>query len=116
MYAKSQLATLLSLLIDLNNSASSEGCDGDLTVIDANALAAVMKEAEALAELDQVLILGQHEHKHGDSHYAFLVPQGTMPSTEQFEGILEEPYEPEHDEHLHLVVLGSATVFDPRTP
>lgn len=116
MYAKRQLEKLQSLLNDLNNSAMADGCDAGLTVIDATALAAVMAEAAALANLNQQLVLGQHEHRHGESRYAFLVPAGAELTQAQFESLLTEEFEPEREEFLRIDTLDPVTVLDPQQP
>lgn len=49
------LEALFDRIDNLSNSASCEGCDADLTVVDSTALSEVLKEAERLKSLDQRL-------------------------------------------------------------
>lgn len=94
MYTENQLSTLFALIGSLKESA------------DANpAVEALAAEADRLKAISQVLVLGTHEHKHGESQYLFLVSKEMDFGVAAFEGYLQEDYEPELDEFLQVTTL-----------
>jgi len=100
MFATKQIQDLFDKIADLEGSASNEGCESDLVVVDSAALLAVLGEVFRLKRLNQRLVLGCHAHRHGDSMYSFLVPQGTVFERAELEANLQEKFEPDRDEFL----------------
>ncbi|MBX8556965.1 hypothetical protein K5D56_26785 [Pseudomonas cichorii] len=79
---------------------------------DSEALRNLCGEVDRLKGRDQVLMLGTHEHKHGESHYLFLVPKNRGFGVDEFERHLQEAYEPEHDEFLRTDTMGAPVIID----
>jgi hypothetical protein len=90
VYTKDQVAALFSLLDALKDSSSTEGCPSDLTVVDSVALFQVLKKAGELKELNQKLLVGQYEHRHGVDTHNFLVPDGVDFSKEDYANWLDD--------------------------
>lgn len=113
MFASSQIEFLLSLIDNLKDSASSEGCEADLTVVDSVALYEVLKEANRIKKVNQRLLIGRHEHRHGESTYLFLVPQGIEFGQSDLEAHLQEEFEPSNDEFLSVETMDEPTLIEP---
>ncbi len=112
MFASKQVESLLTKIQHLYDSASNEGCESGLAVVDSNDLLAVVQEARQLRNLNPRLLLGRHEHRHGESLYMFLVPAGTVFDEKSFEQRLIEDYEPEKEEFLRINDMGEPSVIE----
>lgn len=111
MFASNQIEALFEKIGNLNDSASSEGCEADLTVVDTVALYEVLKEVKRLKNLNQRLLLGHHQHRHGDSVYLFLVPQGIEFGEDDLEARLQEDFEPDREEVLSVETMDAPTII-----
>jgi hypothetical protein len=96
MYHKSQLTRLFELIAEIQGSEiDHDAC----TLRDLNA------EADRLKALEQVVVLGSHEHRHGATHYVFLKPVGTEFHGNEFEAKLQEDFEEDKGETLEIIVF-----------
>lgn len=111
MFTSKQIQDLFDKIADLEGSASDESCEKGLTVVDSEALLAVLLEAKQLKRLNQRLVLGCHSHRHGDSMYSFLVPQGTVFERAELEANLQEEFEPDRDEDLTVQDMDEPVVI-----
>lgn len=111
MFASKQIEALFDRIGNLEDSASSEGCEADLTVVDSVALHEVLKEVKRLKTLNQRLLFGRHEHRHGDSVYLFLVPQGIEFDKDDLESCLQEDFEPDMEEFLSVETMDEPTII-----
>ena len=111
----SQLDPLFEAVVDLDRSAFSLAGEGDLMVVDREALEALVREAKALRDLKQTLRLGIHHYDHGESHYLFLLPEGVEMNEADLERNLEEDFEPEHGETLDVERIDTPELFAPMT-
>lgn len=111
----SQLDPLFDAAVDLDQSAFSLDGEDDLMVVDRKALEAVVREAKALRDLNQTLRLGIHHHKHGESHYLFLLAEGVEMNEDDLERNLQEDFEPEHGETLDVERIDAPEPFIPMT-
>lgn len=110
-YIQSQLAPLFEAARDLDQSAFSLAGEDDLVVVDRKALEALAREAKALRDLKQTLRLGIHHHRHGESHYLFLLPDGVEMNEGDLERNLQEDFEPEHGETLDVEHIDAPDLF-----
>lgn len=106
MYIKAQLTPLLDALQGLRRSSSTEGLEQGLTVVDSNALQTLLTEARRLQDMEQRLLLGSHEHRHGTSTYLFLVPKDAPFGEDELGANLQEDFEPEEGETLSVTDMG----------
>ena len=111
MFASKQIEVLFDKIGSLENSACREGCETDLTVVDSVALYEVLKEVKRLKSLNQRLVIGRHEHRHGDSVYLFLVPQDIEFGEDNFEAFLQEEFEPDMEEFLSVETMDEPTII-----
>lgn len=116
MYAKSQLEALFAKIQALKDSAITGSGPDAVATVDPQDLAAIFAEAKKLEALNQDLILGTHEHKHGESRYLFLVPAGTVFSEDDLEARLQEEFEPEHGEFLTVEKVDKPEVIEAPVP
>lgn len=100
MYATNQVQPLFELIDALLQSASSEGCSDDLTVVSFEALEKVSEKLQALKSNPQNLDIGVHEHRHGESVYVFLTPEAKPMTQDDFAAYLGSEYEPDRAESL----------------
>lgn len=77
------------------------------------ALQGLIHEAAVLQGRDQRLMLGVHEHKHGDSLYLFLVPKINEFGSSEFEDRLQEDFDPER-EFLRVEKMDDPEVIRPK--
>ncbi|MDF9778998.1 hypothetical protein [Pseudomonas baetica] len=96
MYAKHQLADLFSLIEAIQGSEQDNN---------SGALTKLREEADRLKAQDQRLMLGMHQHRHGQSQYLFLVPAEKAFGSDDFEKYLQEEFEPDLEEELELVTM-----------
>ena len=68
-----------------------------------------------LRDLKQTLRLGIHHHKHGESHYLFLLAEGVEMNEDDLERNLQEDFEPEHGETLDVERIDTPYLFAPTT-
>jgi len=111
MFALGQIEALFEKIGILRDSASSEGCEADLAVVDSVALVEVVQEAKRLKVLNQQLLLGRHEHRHGDSVYLFLVPAGVEFGEDEFGRRLQKDFEPDKEEFLSVEMMCEPTII-----
>ena len=109
----SQLDPLFEAAVDLDQSAFSLAGEDDLMVVDRKALEALVREAKTLRDLKQTLRLGIHHHKHGESHYLFLLAEGVEMNEDDLERNLQEDFEPEHGETLDVERIDTPELFAP---
>ncbi|MHC5194794.1 hypothetical protein ACYSUW_13665 [Pseudomonas frederiksbergensis] len=96
MFAKHQIAELLTLIEAIQGSEQDKN---------SGALAKLREEAARLKAKDQRLMLGMHQHGHGQSQYLFLVPAEKPFGSDDFEKYLKEVFEPDREEDLELVTM-----------
>lgn len=96
MYAKHQLAALFCLIEAIQGSEQDN---------DSGALTKLREEAARLKAQGQRLMLGMHDHRHGQSQYLFLVPAEKAFGTDDFGAYLQEEFEPDLGEDLELVTM-----------
>jgi|GEM_PF-5870284 len=94
MYTKKQLTNLFALIESLKESIENTP-----------ALEALVAEAARLQSLNQVLMLGTHQHDHGESQYLFLLPREMKFGNADFESYLQDDYEPELGEFLQVTTM-----------
>lgn len=112
-FIRSQLDTLFEAAVDLEQSAFSAEGEDDLMVVDRKALEALVREAKTLRDLKQTLRLGIHHHKHGESHYLFLLAEGVEMNEDDLGRNLQEDFEPEHGETLDVERIDTPELFAP---
>lgn len=103
MYAKNQLADLFSLI---------EAIQGTEQDMDSGTLTKLREEAARLKAQDQRLMLGMHQHRHGQSQYLFLVPAEKAFGSDDFEEYLQEKFEPDLEENLELVTMNEPIAIE----
>lgn len=114
-FIRSQLDTLFEAAVDLEQSAFSLAGEDDLMVVDRKALEALVRESKTLRDLKQTLRLGIHHHKHGESHYLFLLSEGVEMNEDDLARHLQEDFEPEHSETLDVERIDTPYLFAPTT-
>lgn len=68
MFENKQVENLFDKINALNSSASRVGFDAVLTSVSTVDLWNLTLAAKQLKKLQQRLLIGTHEHKHGESH------------------------------------------------
>lgn len=114
-FIRSQLGPFFDAAVDLEQSAFSVEGEDDLMVVDRKALEALVREAKTLRDLKQTLRLGIHHHKHGESHYLFLLAEGVEMNEDDLARHLQEDFEPEHGETLDVERIDTPYLFAPTT-
>lgn len=102
MYSREQVEPLFDLIEVMKSSK-----DG----LNAEAFARLCSGVELLKAREQVLVIGTHEHKFGESHYLFLVPKGQSFGIDELVPHLEEEFEPENDESLSTDRMSAPVVI-----
>lgn len=100
MYAHKQLEPLIERIKALADTEDNTGCSEELTVVGSAEFKAVLDELGRLCANPCRLVLGEHQHRHGSSFYAFLVPAGGKFDDSDLEDYLGEEYEPDMEEDL----------------
>ncbi len=96
MYTKNQIAELFTLIEAIQGSEQDK---------ESGALTKLREEAARLKAMKQRIMLGMHQHRHGQSQYLFLVPAEKAFSSDDFEQYLQEEFEPDLEEELELVTM-----------
>lgn len=110
MYLRSQLEPIFSLTSKLSAAMnhSADAISGKIS-LPAQDLAHLIEEIGKLQSLKSKLYHGEHTHRHGTSSYFFLVAAGASLSLENFQEHLQEEFEPECGEQLHLTFADEPT-------
>lgn len=116
MFTKDQIAGLFDLIATLKDSASVEGVENGLAVVDADALQSVFHEASRLKSLEQRLVAGFHEHGSCDILYYFLVPKAIKFGKSEFKTIVGDDFTPEKGDYLEVKVVDDLEVITEVVP
>lgn len=102
MYLKEHLSPLFENLAELARTSQGVPGEQDLAIVSRELLEDITAQARALRDLNMSLRLGMHHHKHGESCYLFMLPEGMEMSEADLERNLQEDYEPEYEEYLTI--------------
>lgn len=114
MISAGQFEVVAKMISALASDAQTQGSiEPGMVAVNSVELQALLVEVNRLASLEQRLMLGIHEHSHGESLYPFLVPRGADFGPAEFEPHIVEDYEPERDEYLRVVDLDMVQLIGP---
>ena len=105
MYTRSQVLPLLALVAEIASQSAADGCADGYTVTSGDAVDAAAAVAKQLEGASFELVIGQHDHRHGLSHYAFGVPAGVQFGEAEFQEFLGDDFEPEHEEFANAIAF-----------
>lgn len=105
MYTRSQVQPLLALVAEIASMSAADGCADGYTVTSGDAVDAAAAVAKKLEGASFGLVIGQHDHRHGSSHYAFGVPAGAQFGEAEFQAFLGDQFEPDREEFANVIAF-----------
>jgi hypothetical protein len=114
MFLNDQILELFNKIEMLDQSASDAECADDLTVVDKNVLESIVEMKMVLQEMQQRLVVAQHDHRFGTSTYFYLVPKGVEFGEDEFIQMLGNDFEEDRDESVSVETVQDIEVIDPK--